>query len=311
MATPVNPYVAGNPVGDSPAFVGRVDVLREVLRVLRRSQDNAIVLYGQRRIGKTSILQHLAAWLPREGTYRPVYFDLQDKAPWPLGRVLRELARSIAHALGQPDPDGSTGFAEILGLDPETAFRQEWLPAVLDSLPKGSSLVLLFDEFDVLADPKVEQAAAAFFPYLRDLLTLDPQRLQFVFVIGRNVDDLASIALSLFKGTLPWRVSLLSQEDTADLVRLSEKNGTLTWPDEAVEQVWQLTDGHPFLTQQLCSHVWERAYDEEPDAPPTVLPKDVDVVVPEALEASRNTLEWLMGRPASSRAGGGLNPGPG
>ena len=53
MTLPINPYVAGNPVGDSPAFVGRADVLR-------RAQDNAIVLYGQRRIGKTSILQHLA-----------------------------------------------------------------------------------------------------------------------------------------------------------------------------------------------------------------------------------------------------------
>ena len=60
MTLPINPYVAGNPVGDSPAFVGRADVLRQVLRVLRRAQDNAIVLYGQRRIGKTSILQHLA-----------------------------------------------------------------------------------------------------------------------------------------------------------------------------------------------------------------------------------------------------------
>jgi hypothetical protein len=52
MATPLNPYVAGNPVGDSPAFIGRADVLREVLRVLRRPQDNAIVLYGQRRKGR-------------------------------------------------------------------------------------------------------------------------------------------------------------------------------------------------------------------------------------------------------------------
>ena len=57
MATPVNPYVAGNPVGDSPAFIGRADVLREVLRILRRPRANAIVLYGQRRIGKTSVLQ--------------------------------------------------------------------------------------------------------------------------------------------------------------------------------------------------------------------------------------------------------------
>ena len=84
MALPLNPYIAGNPVGDSPAFVGRDDVVRDVLRVLRRPQDNAIVLYGQRRIGKTSILQHLRVQLPEEGPYRPVYFDLQYKAagPW-------------------------------------------------------------------------------------------------------------------------------------------------------------------------------------------------------------------------------------
>ncbi len=294
MTLPPNPYVAGNPVGDSAAFVGRADVLREVVRVLRQPQSNGIVLFGQRRIGKTSILQHLAARLPDEGPYQAVYFDLQDKADWPLERVLRELARTIAHALSQPDHD--------LGDAAETAFRDEWLPAVLDGLPEGCSLVLLFDEFDVLADPRQEQAAAAFFPYLRELLASDPKRLQFAFVIGRNVDDLDTIALSLFKGTPYRRVSLLSHEDTADLVRLSEANHTLYWLDETVERIWQLTCVHPFLTQQLCSHVWERAYDEEPGEPPTVPPEDVDAAVPDALEASRTTLEWLWdGLPPAER----------
>jgi tetratricopeptide (TPR) repeat protein len=268
-------------------------VLRDVLRVLRRPQDNAVVLYGQRRIGKTSILQHLAAWLSRRGPFRPVYFDLQDKAAWPLDRVLQELARTVAYALGQPEPD--------LGSDPATAFRRAWLPAVLDGLPEGCSLVLLFDEFDVLADPSAEQAAAAFFPYLRGLLDSDRGRLQFIFVIGRNVGDLDTIALSLFKGTAARRVSLLSREDTVNLVRLSESNGTLSWADEAVEQVWRLTCGHPFLTQQLCSHVWEHAYDEEPNEPTAVL-EDVNRAVAGALEASRNALEWLWdGLPPAER----------
>ena len=55
---------------------------------------------------------------------------LQDKATWPLGRVLQDLTRSIANSLGDPDP--------ALGPDPETAFRQEWLPAVLDGLADGA-----------------------------------------------------------------------------------------------------------------------------------------------------------------------------
>ncbi len=58
MPTPINPYIAGDPVGTSPAFVGRDDVLREVLKVLRNPTKSAITLYGQRRIGKTSMLQY-------------------------------------------------------------------------------------------------------------------------------------------------------------------------------------------------------------------------------------------------------------
>ena len=35
---PINPYIAGNPVGGGEAFIGRADVLREVVRMLRKSQ---------------------------------------------------------------------------------------------------------------------------------------------------------------------------------------------------------------------------------------------------------------------------------
>ena len=283
----LNPYITGNPVGNSPAFVGRADVLRTVLSLLRRPQDNAILLFGQRRIGKTSILQHLEARLRDEGQYIPVYFDLQYKANWNLDRVLRELAQRIAQTVDWGVPD--------LGTEPETTFRDEWLPASLEGLPEDCALVLLFDEFDVLADPKGGQAARALFPYLGNLLVSDPERLQFVFVIGRNVDDLNNIALSLFKGTPCEHVSLLERKDTAELARLSQKkdNDTLRWPDDAVERVWQLTCGHPLLTQQLCSHVWDRAYEEEPDQPPTLTPADVDAAVTDALDDSHIALEWL------------------
>jgi len=290
----LNPYRTGNPVGDHDTFVGRQDVLRDVLQVLRQPGQNALTLFGQRRIGKTSVLQYLARHLVEAGPYRPVYFDLQDKAALPLARVLRDLARTIADALAQPEPD--------LGAKPLETFRDVWLPALLDAaLPDGCSLVLLFDEFDVLADPGSNQAAAEFFPYLRGLLALDPARVQFVFVLGRNVGDLANIAHSLFKSIPYRRVSLLSEQDTARLARISQAQGTLHWPDEAVRRVWSLTNGHPFLTQALCSQVWEDAYDalaedgpeDAADAIPRVTQEMVEAAVPGALESTRNSMEWL------------------
>jgi hypothetical protein len=55
MPHPANPCIAGNPVGNSSVFVGRDDVLQAVLDVLRDPQQHGIVLFGQRRLGKTSI----------------------------------------------------------------------------------------------------------------------------------------------------------------------------------------------------------------------------------------------------------------
>ena len=90
---------------------------------------------------------------------------------------------------------------------------------MLKKLPEGHSLVVLFDEFDVLDTPTKNQAGAAFFPYLRDLLTASP-RLQFVFVIGRRPEDLSNLTLSVFKGVRSELISLLTRGNRCNLCAL-------------------------------------------------------------------------------------------
>ena len=289
-----NPYIAGNPVGKTEAFIGRLDILREVLKVIKNHNQNALALYGQRRIGKTSILQYLSTQLSTTGNYRPVYFDLQDKAALSLSRVIEDLARTIAIEFKNKEPN--------LGEKPEITFKDSWLPTLLESLSEDEKLILLFDEFDVLADPTGEQAAKAFFPYLRTLLELDLNRLEFVFVLGRSIDDLDSIALSVFKGIPAYRVTLLDKNDTEELVYLSERNGTLRWTKDAVNHLWELTHGHPYLTQQLCSQVWDILYDSEPKNIPEVKAADVEAAIQKTMDASRNALEWIWnGLPPAER----------
>lgn len=292
---PRNPYIAGNPVGGSPAFIGRADVLRDVYSLLCDPQTHGLVLYGQRRIGKTSILQHLRASLPEHGPFRPVYFDLQDKASLPLGEVLSDLACAIAAELGlQPStPEDDT----------EGWFRDVWLPSVLAKLANDASLVILFDEFDVIADVRKEQAASALFPYLRQLLDDTQGRLRLVFVIGRNIGDLANIAQALFKTLPAEHVSLLSREDASALIRLSEDTGALIWDQGARDAAWFLTNGHPYLLQNLCWHVWQECHAQDDTThPANATAADVMSAVPRALQRAGNALEWLWsGLPPAGR----------
>ena len=60
---PRNPYIAGKALGDPRGFFGREDVFRLVETVLSSPDQNSVVLFGQRRIGKTSILLNLRSRL--------------------------------------------------------------------------------------------------------------------------------------------------------------------------------------------------------------------------------------------------------
>src|SRR5829696_2199932 len=100
----LNPYIAGNPLKDPAAFFGRDDIVRDVTQMLNHPDEKAIVLFGQRRIGKTTILLQIDQRLTQEGNFTPVYFDLQDRASSTLPEVLYKLAQSVAYRLKMPSP---------------------------------------------------------------------------------------------------------------------------------------------------------------------------------------------------------------
>lgn len=282
MTIATNPYIAGKPVGKTPNFIGRDDVLREVERFLRNPHQHALTLYGQRRIGKTSILHYLEGTLPQRGDYVPVFFDLMTRADTSLDGILGDLARTIADRLHLPDRVPDPPLTRSL----HTTF----LSSVFAQMPESATLVLLLDEFDVLDN--TQNPSRGFFNYLRELFRSDFPRLKFVFVLGHNIDDLSNIVYGLFKDVPSKRISFLSEQDIAALVRLSERQGSLDWSDEAVHAVWQLTGGHPFLTQALCGAVWDAAYDQS-DTPEPVQATAVEHAITPTLDGYRHALEWI------------------
>ncbi len=275
----LNPYRAGNPVGDTDAFIGRTEILKTVEDIVADLHRNALALHGQRRIGKTSVLQQLEVHLSQ--VYCPIFWDWQDKADWSLRKVLEELTQNISSSLVQAKPS--------LGPDPLTTFMQ-WLADRLNS--QNKPLVFLFDEFDVIATSK---AATDIISYLGQLLNLNHQRLNCIFAIGSPTKSLTQDTVELFRirDVESRFISLLTPDETKELICLSENNKTLQWSEPTIERVWQLTAGHPYFTQQLCSKVWDLLYQDNPPQSPTVTLDQVNTVIPNVLEASENILESL------------------
>jgi len=295
--SPENPYVTGNPVVD--AFVGRQNILRAVKSVLNSPHKNAITLFGQRRVGKTSVLKKLEVTLTTATStelatkYIPVYFDLMEHTHQPLEEIVKTLGIAICEKIDMKAPQWQTPLTQFLN----------WLVDLLQR-DQGTTLVILFDEFDSLDDAKSEQIRDEFFRYLKELLSIDMKRLNIVFTIGRNIDDFKT-AQALFKGIDNCRVSLLSQSDTEQLIRISEQNDSLYWSKKAIQRVWQLTNGHPYLTQLLCSLIWDRYWSQNPKFVPTATINDVESGILQILnyqQVGQNALEWLWsGLPPACR----------
>ena len=293
MTRTPNPFIAGPSVGATDAFVGREHLLRRLEFELVQGQAKSVVLFGQRRIGKTSLLEALNLRLPARGPYKTVLFDLQDKAQAPLGDVLSALASCIASSLNVQAP---------VFLDATERRFRGWLSAALAELPSSSTLVLLFDELDVLADAGAERAATTFFPYLRELLRGD-LRIFVVFTLGRSIGDLASDALSLLKVNQAYKVSVLARGEAELILGLSESQGALNWSQAARERALELTNGHPFFLQQIGKEMWyrKRRLSDEKGAI-TVAAEDIEEILPDVLSASQNVLEWIWdGLPPACR----------
>lgn len=279
-----NPYTTGNPVYDQNKFIGRADVVGNVLQTLHHPDTNAIALFGQRRIGKTSVLLRIKQELSANNEYTPIYFDLQHKAAFPLENVLYQIAQKISFVLKTPLPDRNR--FDLNG----RFFREIFIPAAVKSI-KNQGLVLLFDECGALDSPQHRQAGRSFFPYLQNWLKTGAG-VQAVFALGRRPGKLSANTLLTFKIIRSRKILLMAKRDCEAIIRQSEKNQSLRWSREAMNRVWYWTKGHPYFTQLLCSEIWESAHVKQTSQTIRTL-EDVDAAIEGTLEQGAHVFHWI------------------
>jgi AAA domain len=284
----VNPYIAGSPVTGTEMFFGREDVFSFVRRNLTgRHRDTPIVLYGQRRTGKTSVLYQMHRHLdPR---YRCIFIDLHGLNLNGMENLLWGLATSIRrglqrdHQVNVAVPDRATFSA-----NPHAAFETAFLDAVWSILGEDH-LVLMIDEVvrlheEVLAG-RLEREV---FDYLRYLMQ-HFERLNFVFSLGSGVEEMKKDYAFLFGVALYHRISFLEPMAARALITKPAQDCYQVMPD-AAEKILQITSGHPYYTQLVCHCLFDR-WLRVPE--PQMTSADVEAVLPEAIELGSANLTYV------------------
>ncbi len=278
-----NPYIIGVPLTiQQQIFIGRSDISAQLEDLLIDRRRPPLLLYGQRRMGKTSLLHNLGRLLP--STTIPLFIDLQGPASSATGydgffyQIARSMVRSAEQQRALTLPILSR---ETLSHDPFVHF-DEWLDEVERTLD-GHTVLLMFDEFETL-DKAISQGrfdAEAILGWLRHLIQ---HRLRFKILLAgsHTLEELQHWASYLINvQVLP--ISYLHPDETRQLIEQPVKDFILRYKPEASQRVLELTRGHPFLVQLLCAEIIAHKNEQEPAERRLAYLADVEAAVPEAL----------------------------
>ncbi len=286
----VNPYIAGSPVKDAAMFFGREDVYAWLRQHLRGAyQDNIIVLFGERRSGKTSILYQMKDGLG-DDRYVPVLLDLQGMGLEGMDGFLWEVARKIVLALRGVEGLGKLDRPKRLEFEesPRHYFEDVFLPPVIQALGMHH-LLLMFDETDRLTE-KVQDGQLPFdvFDYLRSLVQQIDQ-INFIFSLGGRIELSGKGSSQLLNLAVFRKISFLDQDFAEDLIA-GPVAPYYTYTQAAIDRIFKLTSGQPYYTQLLCHNLFTRWTQEKPaqlDVP------DVEAVIPDVLEQGTSNFEFV------------------
>lgn len=279
-----SPYVTGASLTRSEMVYGRDPIFEDLSRLLASPNAAPLVLLeGNKRVGKTSIMNQLLASRAPAG-YVVSYATLQGAAGRSEGGGLtdREIWHHVAYSIADaivaaglfvPPPEVTvdekpTAFARKLALrraltsfitadHPYDAFVT-WIELVLEAL-EDRRLLVMIDEFDKLQEG-VEAGVTS--PQLVENLRamyLQRPRLGFVIAGGRRLARLRTEYFSALFG-VGHRITVGPlPEDAARALVTEPVRGQLLWLPDARDEVVRRCARHPFLIQAVCNQVFLRA----------------------------------------------------
>jgi hypothetical protein len=259
--TPItNLYSPGTPLRrKSQMFYGREDLFEFIVQNGGHlTQQNVLILVGQRRTGKTSALLQLEQHLPEH--LLPVYIDCQSLGVVPgMAAFFHDIAWAMADALSAHGYELTVPEPAEWQEDPAGRFQRHFIPAARALLRPGTLMLLIFDEFEAFENLVNDGILPpTLFTFLRHLMQ-HGEGLSFVFVGTRRLEEMSTDYWSvLFNIALYRQIGFLTESAAIRLIR-EPVSPHLIYDDLAIDKILRVTAGHPYFLQLVCYTLVNRA----------------------------------------------------
>ena len=283
-----NPYAAhaeGNVVRETDMFFGREELIQNIAHAIQESrlQSKCVMVFGQKRSGKSSVLYHLKELLKKEKDL--LILDLgnigsiQDEySSEPLlYQILKSILTDLEYTIEDRVDEGFTPLDFSIPGDDEFYNHPSPLQRFEDTF-KGFKrqtskqedwhdvrVVLLIDEFQYIYDRIVAgQIPESFMQNWKALLQANYFN---AVLVGQDVMPKFKLRFpNEFGTTQDERVTYLKSQDAISLIedpiRIGGRKGESRYREQAIQRILDLTACSPFYIQIICNRLVEYMNDK-------------------------------------------------
>ncbi len=247
----INPYMNRVKISHIEEFFGRKAEIRKIFSRVGASRPQSISIVGERRIGKSSLLNYIVhpdsrrEQLTDPDQYLFVYIDFQEKKQLNLvgffEMVYAGVQWEFGNSLEMNVPPDYSGFKKLV-----TTLDQQ-----------GLKLILLFDEFEVVT--RNTEFGADFYSFLRSMA--NNFNVAYVVASGRNLQKMChsrEISDSPFFNIFSnLTLSQFSKTEARALITepARKMNIDLT---PYISTITEMAGYYPFFLQMACAAVFEQ-----------------------------------------------------
>ena len=284
-----NPYARfaeGGVVGDAEMFFGRDELIQNISQSIKEShsQSKSVVVFGQKRSGKSSVLYHLKESLQEDRELLILNLDNiatilgentnqhDDSNVSLLTQILKSILTELQYAIEDRIDEGFTPLEIAIPSDidfyshpnPQQCFgnvfksfrrqiskQEDW---------RGARAVLLIDEFQyiysLIVDGKIPES------FMQSWKAFLQANYFHTVLVGQDVMPKFKARFpNEFGTTQDERVTYLKPDDARRLIdepiRIGGRQGDSRYREQAIERILYLTAGSPFYIQIICNRLVE------------------------------------------------------
>lgn len=247
-------YPVSQPVSDLRQFAGRRDLLTSVIRSIEERRMH-VVLYGDRGIGKTSLL-HIITLLAKDARYLVRYSSCSASSD--LDSTFRAIAEDIPllyHEKGDPTSaqvETGKSLADLLDTSPLTPAA---LSEVFDGV-SGTRVLIILDEFDRTENQDFRREVAELIKNLSDRSS----KVQILIGgVAENLSELIRHIPSIRRNLLGIPVSKMTDAELEEILTNGQAISGLQIDSIARQRLIGAANGSPYLANLIAHQSSSRA----------------------------------------------------